>query len=133
VTIERVLDRIFDLLTTYTHDSELQAITALPLLPTIYKSPQHQLRFFEPAVLSVAVPWQRFLTLEIIQLYAVISSLNCGSLPSDSFPHSLPYRSDSVAPNVFLTTPLQGTSRKHRFQQFPCCCMRIRCSGCVVY
>jgi hypothetical protein len=35
-----------DLSTTYTHDSELQAITAPPLLSTIYKSPQHLLSLF---------------------------------------------------------------------------------------
>jgi hypothetical protein len=35
-----------NLLTTYRHDSELQAITAPPLNSTIHKSPQHPLRFF---------------------------------------------------------------------------------------
>jgi hypothetical protein len=35
-----------DLLTTYTHDSELQAITAPPLISTIHKSPQHPLSLF---------------------------------------------------------------------------------------
>jgi hypothetical protein len=35
-----------DLLTTYTHDSELQAITALSLTATLYKSPQYALRNF---------------------------------------------------------------------------------------
>jgi hypothetical protein len=34
-----------DLLTTYAHDSELQAITAPPLISTIHKSPQHPLSF----------------------------------------------------------------------------------------
>jgi hypothetical protein len=34
-----------DLLTTYTHHSELQAITALSLISTIHKSPQHPLSF----------------------------------------------------------------------------------------
>jgi hypothetical protein len=40
---------------------------------------------------------------------------------------SLPYRTHSVAPVVFLTTNLQGLSRKHRFQQYLYCCMLIRC------
>jgi hypothetical protein len=32
-----------DLLTTYTHDSELQGIAALSIISTIHRSPQHQL------------------------------------------------------------------------------------------
>jgi hypothetical protein len=34
------------LLTTYTHDLELQSITAPPLISTIQKSPQHPLNLF---------------------------------------------------------------------------------------
>jgi hypothetical protein len=39
----RGLDGWMDLLTTYTHDSELQAITAPPLISPIHKSPQYLL------------------------------------------------------------------------------------------
>jgi hypothetical protein len=70
-----------DLLTTYTHDSELQAITESPLISTIHKLPQNPLRLFQPAVSSPAVPWQRLLTVAILQLYT-----------SRSFLLSLPYR-----------------------------------------
>jgi hypothetical protein len=35
-----------DLLPTYTHDLELQAIKAPPLISTIHKSPQHTLSLF---------------------------------------------------------------------------------------
>jgi hypothetical protein len=35
-----------DLLTTYTPHSELQVITALSLISTFYKSPQHPLSLF---------------------------------------------------------------------------------------
>jgi hypothetical protein len=35
-----------DLLTTYTHNLELQVITALSLISTVYKSPQHPLSPF---------------------------------------------------------------------------------------
>jgi hypothetical protein len=59
-----------DLLTTYTHDLELQAITALSLIYTLYKSPQHPLSFFQPAASSPAFPWQRLLTMEILQFHA---------------------------------------------------------------
>jgi hypothetical protein len=37
-----------DLLTIYTHELELQAITTPPLLSTIHKSPQHPLSIFQP-------------------------------------------------------------------------------------
>jgi hypothetical protein len=57
-----------DLLTAYKRDSELQAITAPPLISTILKLPQHVLSLFQPAVSSQAVPWQRLFTVEILQL-----------------------------------------------------------------
>jgi hypothetical protein len=41
VTIDGVLDWIFDLLTTHTHSSEIQVITTPSLISTLYKSPQH--------------------------------------------------------------------------------------------
>jgi hypothetical protein len=64
----RGLDWWRDFLPTYTHDSELQAITTLSLIYTLYKSPQHPLRLFQPAVSSPAAPWQRLLTVEFLQL-----------------------------------------------------------------
>jgi hypothetical protein len=42
----RGLDLLLPLLTIYTHDSELQAITAPPLISTTHKSPQHPLSLF---------------------------------------------------------------------------------------
>jgi hypothetical protein len=38
------LDCCIDLLTTYTHGSELQAVTAPPLISAVHRSPQHLLR-----------------------------------------------------------------------------------------
>jgi hypothetical protein len=35
-----------DILTIYSHDSELQALTTLSLISTLYKSPQHPLSLF---------------------------------------------------------------------------------------
>jgi hypothetical protein len=43
-----------DLLTTYTHDSQLQATTAPPLISTIHKSPQHQLSLFPPSCVFIS-------------------------------------------------------------------------------
>jgi hypothetical protein len=72
----RGLDWWIDLVITYTHDWELQAITVPPLISTIHKSPQHLLSLFQPAISSLAVPLQRLLTLQIIQLHALRSSLH---------------------------------------------------------
>jgi hypothetical protein len=54
-----------------THDSEIQAITAPPLIFTIHKFLQHQLSLFQPVVSSPPVPWQRLLTVEILQLHVL--------------------------------------------------------------
>jgi hypothetical protein len=40
------------LLTTYTHHSELQVITALSLISTLYKSQQHLLILFQAAIFT---------------------------------------------------------------------------------
>jgi hypothetical protein len=96
-----------DLLTTYTHDPELQAITAPPLISTIHKSPQHPLSLFQPAVFSSAVSWQRLLTVEIIQLHAVRFHL-----------HSLPCRTQlnwlSQSQSYFTTGGLPPISSSWR-------------------
>jgi hypothetical protein len=41
-----------DLLTTYTHDWELQAIKAPPLISKIHRLPQHPLSLFQPTVFT---------------------------------------------------------------------------------
>jgi hypothetical protein len=61
-----------DLLATYTHNSELQVITALSLISTFYCSLEHT----QPGVLSrlrspLALSWQRILALMILQLHAL--------------------------------------------------------------
>jgi hypothetical protein len=48
----RGLEWWMNLLTTYTHDSELQGITAPLLIFTIHKSPQHPLSHFQPVMSS---------------------------------------------------------------------------------
>jgi hypothetical protein len=65
------MDWWVDLLTTYAHHSELQALTTLSLISTIHSSPQHLLSLFQPAVSSPAVPWQRLLTVETFQFHAL--------------------------------------------------------------
>jgi hypothetical protein len=92
----------------YTQDSELQAITTPQLKSKIHKSPQHPLSFFQPAVSSPAVPWQRLLTVEILQIHALKSSL-----------HRLQYRTDLVAPIFSKKTPLHGPRRNTPFPTVP--------------
>jgi hypothetical protein len=71
-----------DLLTTYTHHSELQVIMAPLQIYKIPKSPKHP-KIFQLAVSSSAIPWQRLLTVDIVQLLlssqsrlATVSQLN---------------------------------------------------------
>jgi hypothetical protein len=46
------MDWRMDLVITYTHDSELQVITPLSPISTLYKSQQHPLNPFQPAVFT---------------------------------------------------------------------------------
>jgi hypothetical protein len=46
------MDFILDLLTIYKHLSELQVITAPPLISTLYKSSKHPLSLLQPAVFT---------------------------------------------------------------------------------
>jgi hypothetical protein len=97
-----------DLLITYTHDSEIQAVTTSPLISRIHKSPQYPLSVFKHVLSSPAVPWQRLLKVEILQLHALNSSVN-----------TVPYRTDLVAPAVFKITPQHGPRRNTPFPIVP--------------
>jgi hypothetical protein len=72
-TIDGVFDWILDLLTTYTHDSELQTITEPSPISTIHKLLQHTRSLLQTAVSSPAVPWQQFVTVEVLQLHVLKS------------------------------------------------------------
>jgi hypothetical protein len=111
-------------LTVYTRDSELQVITAPPLISIIHNS-QITTAHAKP------FPACCVFTVGSLQLHALKSSLNCGSLITASFPHRLLYRTAFVAPIFFFVTPWHGPSRKHLFQKYLYCCMRIRCCGNV--
>jgi hypothetical protein len=63
-----------DLLTTYTHDTELQVITALSLISTLNKSQQHPLSLFQPAVSSPAVPWQQWRFFSFTSLGSIVTA-----------------------------------------------------------
>jgi hypothetical protein len=118
----RGLDWWMHLLSTYTHDSELQAITATSLICTLYKSLQHPLSLFQPAVSSPAAPWQRLLTVEILQLQELRSYL-----------HNIPYRTPSTVnwthcSNCTGYNITEQTTQKTRFFY---CWVRVRCRGNV--
>jgi hypothetical protein len=110
VTLDRVLDWILDLLTTYTHNLELQVITAPSLISTLYSSLEHTVSCSQSGT-------RRFLVTASNKGYTSVSglksSLNRGSLPPASYLHRLPYRTDLVAPVVFLITPRHGLCRQH--------------------
>jgi hypothetical protein len=65
-----------DLSTPYIYHSELQVFTALLLFSAIYRSSQHMLSLFQPAVSPTAIPWQWLLAVEILQLPALMSCLH---------------------------------------------------------
>jgi hypothetical protein len=102
----RGLDWWMNLLTTCTRDSELRVITAPSIISTIRRLSQHPLSLIQPAVFTSADPWQRLLTVEILQLHAFKSSL-----------HRIPYRTDLVPPPpvFFLITPRHEPRRNTPF------------------
>jgi hypothetical protein len=68
------IDRIWIGYWIYWHYSELQVITAPPLMSTLFSSLWHPLYIFQPVVSWTAVLWQRLLTVEILHLPALIFS-----------------------------------------------------------
>jgi hypothetical protein len=130
------------LLITYTHHSELQVITALSLIFTIHKLQQHPL--------SLSSAWCIFISrsLATASNSGDFSVLRAHRLPcrtqftTDSFFHSIPYRTHSqltlcqlttnwVVPIVFKVTPRHGPHRKHPFPllQSNCCtCLAMGCT-----
>jgi hypothetical protein len=67
---KRGMDWRMDLLITYTHDSELQALVTLSLVYTLYKSLEHA----KSSQSSLDVSWQRILTVETPYLPSLRSS-----------------------------------------------------------
>jgi hypothetical protein len=72
-----------NLLTILPHNSELQVITAPPLISTLYKPLLQTLSLLYSAESSLAVPWQRPLTVKILQFNA-LTSLLLGEYPAAS-------------------------------------------------
>jgi hypothetical protein len=106
VAIDGVWNTDLDLLTTCTHHSELQIITARTLSSTIDKSLAHA----KPSKSLLDVSWQRFLTVQIHQLPAFRSS--CYSLPCRTQPNSLNYSTISSQPPLQSSTELPTLNRQ---------------------
>lgn len=104
-----------DLLTTYTHHLELQVITAPSLIFTLYRSLLQTLSILQPAVSSLAVPWQRLLTAEILEHSALRSFL------SSEYPAS----EVSAGLGSGYVQPGGRPTRKHRFQHISYCYGRL--------
>jgi hypothetical protein len=125
-----------DLLTIYTHRSKLQVITALSVISTLYKSPQHQLKLFPACRVFISRSLatasnsgdssaSRALVL-FSQPPVQNSTLSC-QLPGwrpfytnllvFSSQTDLQFSTELVAPILFFITTLHGPNRKHRLQQ----------------
>jgi hypothetical protein len=87
-----------DLLTTYTHDLELQAITAPPQTSTICKSPQHPLSLLQSDVSSPTTS----------------NSGDSSTALTKSPLHRFPYKSQSQSQSYFMTGGLSPISSSWR-------------------
>jgi hypothetical protein len=128
-----------DLLTTHAHQSEVQVITAPPLIPTIHSSPQHPLSFFPACCFltsrslatasnsgdSSASRAQVLYSLTLVQNCLptiLLTELDCHSSQpplKSSTAHS------TIKPQLSsCIITLQGPNIQHHFQQYLYC---IRC------
>jgi hypothetical protein len=96
MTVDGVFDWIFDLVTTYTSKSYVQAITAL--ISSLYKSLAETLSFYRLLCLHQPFPGNGFYSGDILAS-ALKSSL-----------HSLPYRNGLVALVVILFITIRADS-----------------------
>jgi hypothetical protein len=121
-----------DLLTTYTHQLELQVITVLLLISTLYKSLAHA----KSSQSTLDISWQWLQIVESLQLPVLRSS--CHSHPCRTQPNSLNYSAISSqppmqssaelnCPSYFLYNSLARTTSKTLFF----CCMRVSLCGNV--
>jgi hypothetical protein len=124
----RGVDWWIDLLTTYTHNSELQVITALLVISTLYKLSHHSLSLF-PACCSFII---RSITTATNSGGSLVSSpqVLLWQPPVQNSTHSTraPFFSplcrahlncqpstELVVPVLFFITTLHGPNRKHNF------------------
>jgi hypothetical protein len=104
LTIDEVWIGELDLLITCTYHSKLQVITGPLVISTVHKTPQHPLSLFQPAVSSPAVPSQRLLPMEILQLPAL--RFSCHIRPCRALVNS------TIAPSL-LSLPCRARLKCH--------------------
>jgi hypothetical protein len=102
-TVDDVLDSVLDLLTTYTHHSELQLITGPSLISIAHWKPF--------SVCSVFT--SHFVTTEILELQRSSSLWMAAPFQVTLF-FRLPYITDMMDPIVILITPRHSPRRQHR-------------------
>jgi hypothetical protein len=83
----------------------------MPIISTIHKSIQQPLSLFQPAVSSPTVPWQWFLTVEILQLKRSGSMFTASRAELNSL---------SIQLSSLLVTSRQGPLRRHRSPTLAC-------------
>jgi hypothetical protein len=140
------MDWILDSLTPCTYHSELQLITALSTIFTLYKSPQHPLNLFPACCVftssslttasnsgdSSASRAQVLPSPTLVRnnLPDIPSTELERHLSSSSLPERNCTRHSLAKPQLSSFIPtLHGPNRKHRFQRYHYCCLRIRCRG----
>jgi hypothetical protein len=116
-----------DLLTAYTHHTELHVITALPLISTLYKSLQHPFSLFPACRASISHSLAKVSNsgdssasrVQVLSSQPPMqnSTLNWQLPPGLAAVSHQPPRlsTEWVAPTVFKITPLHGPHRKHPF------------------
>jgi hypothetical protein len=126
----RVMDWWVDLLTTYTctRYSELQIITTLSLIYTIYKSPQHPLSLFTAGCLHQLLPGNGF---EEWKLFSFTCS--CSIFTTSRAEFSSQLTTYCIAPVAFKITPRHGPRRKHSPSIVVEACLPRRCLATALY
>jgi hypothetical protein len=101
------------LLTTYTNHSELQVITALSKISTLYISPQHLLSLF--LVCCVFISRSPATASNSGDYSASCAHVLSSQPPVQNRALNRQLTTNWIAPIVFLVTTLHGPSRKRRF------------------
>jgi hypothetical protein len=104
-----------DLFTTYSHHSELQVITALSLISTNHKSPQHTLSLFPACCVFISRSLVTALTVEMLQLPALSFYLHSLGRRTQLSTNDCQLTTNWVAPLYLSYNHFARTERKTLF------------------
>jgi hypothetical protein len=118
------LDWWMDLLTTYTHDLELEAITAPLLISTIHKSPQHTLSLFAACCVFISC-----------SLVAASNSGDSSASRTQVLSSQPPVQNSTlnwllIAVTLLVITSWHGQHRKHR--SYIVACVFVDAGTCIL-